>query len=256
MWRWFYYSEAITNEYGYYISKAKWNSIWIGNNIDYHIIFEGKNGNNEWTFSKTLFGALCLWTSWYDAGRHSPNGYSITFGSGSDSWGRCILNNAIYDYINYARRDGIALPPRKLDIASKNSNDFTSSAPLLKNHFNFSLVYGFGPVGAVAQVWGYNLLGWALPDLILRYNKDINQYNNMTAIVWHELTHASQLTRMIKEKNYLWASNYWSKNVYKQATNQINGGLHMEVKVVFFGKLLPYLRGGLISENKHLLENT
>ncbi len=210
---------------------------------DYHIIFDGQNDQNKWTFSKTLFGALCLSTSWYDAGYHSPNGYSVIFSNSADCWGRCVLNNAVYDYINYAKRDGIALPPQNLDIASKQSDNFTSSAPLLKNHFNFSLLYGFGPIGAAAEICGYTLFGWGLPDLILRYNKDMNRYNEMNAIVWHELTHASHLTRMTNERGYLWASNYWSKNVYKQASNEINNGDPYGSKGAIFWEIIALSEG-------------
>jgi len=46
----------------------------------------------------------------------------------------------------------------------------------------------------------------------------------MTSIVWHELTHASQLTRMKTDKNLLWASDYWSKVVYQQAKNELSAG--------------------------------
>ena len=46
----------------------------------------------------------------------------------------------------------------------------------------------------------------------------------MTSIVWYELTHASQLTRMKSDKNLLWASDYWSKVVYQQAKNELSAG--------------------------------
>lgn len=149
---------------------------------------------------------------------------ATTFYTNSDYWGKAVLNNAIYDYMNYATADGINLPPSSLDIANKESSDLMSSAPLLKNHFDVSLVYAVPYWGTIATFIGYNLFGWSFPDLILRYNKNLDDYNRITAIAWHELTHASQLQRMKREKNYLWASDYWSHVVLQEARNYINTG--------------------------------
>jgi hypothetical protein len=60
-----------------------------------------------------------------------------------------------------------------------------------------------------------------MPDLILRYNKDMDMYNRITATAWHELTHASQLRRMSSEKGYFWASDLWSHVVLQEAKNAI-----------------------------------
>lgn len=73
--------------------------------------------------------------------------------------------------------------------------------------------------GFIGQVYAYQLLGDAYPDLILRYKNDKTYYNTITSIVWHELTHSSQVKRMINEKDLVWASDYWSANVYQQASN-------------------------------------
>lgn len=220
MWRWFTYADARTDNNGYYFCNAKFNSIWIGNDIDYHIIFDGSNNTNSWTLNRSLFGALCLWTNYYGAGNHNPSGYTMTFDTDNDYWGKCVLNNAIYDYCDIARKDGISLPPNNLDIANKKSDDLTSSAPLLKNHINWSLVYAYPNFwGVIGQIYAYELLGDAYPDLILRYKNDKTYYNTITSIVWHELTHSSQIKRMINEKGILWASDYWSANVYQQASN-------------------------------------
>jgi hypothetical protein len=54
---------------------------------------------------------------------------------------------------------------------------------------------------------------------MLRYTKNLSDYNTINAVAWHELTHSSQVRRMISEKGLLWASDYWSANVYQQAAN-------------------------------------
>jgi hypothetical protein len=225
MWRWFSYAEARTDANGYYSCSTRFNSILVGNDIDYHIIFDGQNGSNNWTFNRSLFGTVCLWTNYYSAGPKHPSGYSMTFNTDNDYWGRCILNNAVYDYCNIARADGISLPPGNLEIANMRSDNLTSGAPLLNNHINFSLVYAYPNFwGVIAQLYAYQLLGQSYPDLILRFTNSLSDYDIITAIAWHELTHASQLRRMINEKGILWASDYWSANVYQQAKNTIENG--------------------------------
>jgi hypothetical protein len=148
----------------------------------------------------------------------------MTFYTNSDYWGKAVLHNAIYNYVTYARSDEISLPPGSLDIASEKNDDFTSSAPLLKNHVNISLFYASPFWGTLGTIYGYFLFGWAMPDLILRYNKDMNKYNEITAIAWHELTHASQLQRMQSEKGFFWASDYWSHVVLQEVKNYKNTG--------------------------------
>ena len=224
--RWFHYITMRTNSSGYYTSGSYYyyDDILIGNSANYDIYFDGVNGSNSWTFSKTLFGALCFWTSTYGLVSHSPNGHSMTFHTNSDYWGRAVLHNAIFDYVAYAVGDGVSRPPASLDIASEKSDNFTSSAPLLKNHVNISLFYASPVWGTLATIWGYSLLGWAMPDLILRYNKNLDSYNTITAIAWHELTHASQLQRMKSEKSASWASDQWSHVVLQEAKNYINTG--------------------------------
>ena len=200
----------------------------VRNNINYHIVFNGQNGNNSWDINKSIAGAVILWTNYYGAGKHSPNGMDLTFDTNSTSWGRCILNNAIYDYVNYAQQDGISPPPYHLDIAAALSSDLTSSAPLLKNHFNISLFYAYPNAwGILAELAYYDFFvsfPWAIPDLLLRYNKNMSDYNKITAIVWHELTHASQLQGMKHQKGFFWASDYWSQVVYREAKNDVDTG--------------------------------
>jgi hypothetical protein len=223
--RWFHTITMRTDASGYYRSTSDYyDDVLVWKNPQYEIIFDGANRDNSWTLSKTLFGALCLWTNSYGAGFHSADGHSMTFYTNSDYWGKAVLNNAVYDYVNYAWEDGIAFPPYYLDIANKNSNDPTSSAPLLNNHINLSLIYASPLWGPFATFYGYAVFGWGMPDLILRYDKTLSNYNTITAIAWHELTHASQLQRMKNEKSDSWASDYWSHVVLQEVRNSIDTG--------------------------------
>lgn len=221
MRRWFTWAYARTDANGYYSSNTRFNKVW-GNDICYTLFFDGQNGNNSWDFYWVWYFPYPISiTHSYGLGYHSPNGHSATFYTNSDYWGRCVLNNAFYDYINIARRDGIALPPSSLNVYTSLQDDLTASTPLLNNHFNFSLLKAYPNIlGLLGMLYQYAFsLGGAFPDIILRYNKDINKYNKITSTAWHELTHASQLQRLKSEKNYAWASDYWSANVYQQVNN-------------------------------------
>ncbi|MDR2423126.1 MAG: hypothetical protein LBD59_00190 [Prevotellaceae bacterium] len=223
--RWFHTITMRTNDIGYYSSqKDYYDDILVGNTSHYEVIFEGVNGSNSWAFNRTIAGAVCTKTASYGAGRHSPSGHSFTYYTNSDYWGKAVLNNAIYDYIDYAKRDGISLPPNTLDIANKQTNDLRSSAPLLKNHTDLALVYASPLWGTLATILGYKLFGGSFPDLILNYNKTLSDYNRIPAVGWHEMTHASQLQRMKSEKGYYWASDYWSNIVLREASNSVNTG--------------------------------
>jgi hypothetical protein len=114
-----------------------------------------------------------------------------------------------------------------LEIADKQSSDLESSAPLFRNHLDWTFFAVF-PIQTLRSIFG---IGGAFPDLILRYNKDLSKYNTYTALVWHELTHASQLQRMKSEKNDSWASNYWSAVVAKEIVGGYGskGGVNWEI---------------------------
>jgi hypothetical protein len=226
MWRWFTITDTRTNANGYYKSSHRFDKLWVWNDPYYYVIFDGYHSSygRSWDISKSIAGTVCLWDDSYSCGAHSPNGYSMTFYTNSSSWGKCVLNNAVYDYMAKASADGIALPPLKLEIACKNSTVFTSSAPMLRNHQNMSLFYAYPWTLGMLDLYGYVFFNWAMPDLILRYTNNINRYNEMITVVWHELTHASQVARMTSEKGKNWASTYWSKNVYRQAANSIATG--------------------------------
>jgi len=53
------------------------------------------------------------------------------------------------------------------------------------------------------------------------FNNILHTHHHSQANVRHELTHTSQVRRMLAEKGLLWASDYWSANVYQQASNTI-----------------------------------
>ena len=121
---------------GYYYCSERFNSLWIGNKINYSIVFVGQNKSNSWDLERTLFNYLALWDVKYNIGYNDPSGVNFTFDRKNDSWGRCILSNAIYDFCDIAQTEGLSLPPNKLIVASTGVEKTWKenfSAPLLTN---------------------------------------------------------------------------------------------------------------------------
>lgn len=225
MWRWFTRIEAITDNNGYYKSRTKLNKLLCTNNIQCYLQMVGQNGDNKWTMNLSIGGVLCLWNESYNLGSFSPDRNDFKISVNHKAWGKCLINKAIYDYIDIARENDLTLPPKQLKVAIHDKLR-SSSAPLLNNHLNMSFTSGanipidvlFGGVGEAAV---YFLLWWGLPDLMLCYEPNLGQYEKMVSTVWHELTHATHVQAMKNNKGVWFASKYWSNNVYQQAKNSM-----------------------------------
>jgi hypothetical protein len=224
MWRWFTSAETITDAFGNYYCNERFNSLWIGNQINYSIVFVGQNKSNSWDLERTLFNYLALWDVKYNIGYNDPSGVYFTFDRNNDSWGRCILNNAIYDFCDFAPTEGLSLPPNRLIIASTGVEKTwkeSFSAPLLTNIYTWQLglieLYASGYITPV----GVALLRTMYPDLVLSYPKapfkaedwsnedDVKNYNYTISSTWHELIHTAQFKRFEQEKGFWAASNYF-----------------------------------------------
>ena len=223
MWRWFTRIEAITDSNGYYRSKTKLNKLLCTNNIQCYLQMVGQNGQNQWTMNVSIGGALCLWNESYNLGSFHPDRNDFTISVNHKAWGKCLINKAIYDYIDIARANNLTLPPKQLKVAVFDKMR-SSSAPLLNNHLNMSFTAGAKNhldviLGGLGETVAYAMLWWGLPDLMLCYEPNLNLYERMISTVWHELTHATHVQAMINNKGIFFASKYWSNNVYQQAKN-------------------------------------
>lgn len=190
MRRWFTSVDARTTSSGYYSTSERFNSILTGNNISYKLVFDGKNMNNRWTLNRTIMGSVDLWTNTQDLGSHSPSGRTVTIRVSSGAWGRSVLSNAISDYCDIARIDGVALPPENLVVANRETDKQKSLFPRLKDR-------------------------WLLPDLMLYHAAGINNYNKIVANTLHELIFTSLFSSLLAEKGKSWTDTYWNE-VYEQ----------------------------------------
>ena len=214
--RYFTFYEMRTDANGKFYCNNSFGKDVIYPNVEYFVFFDGQNGSNFWRLCDNIAGAAILWTTGISIGVHSPDNYSMTFNTSSYFWGECVQHKALNDYMNIARTDGISLPPANLDIATLNSSNYTSSAPLFKNNIDVTnasiIAYFFIGVPVIA-------INGMLPDLILRYDNNMSNFQKITYFAWHELSHASMVQHIITDKGFKWGSDYWITNVYQQASN-------------------------------------
>lgn len=234
LFRWFRVDEVYTNEDGFYYDAKRWKQLWLTDDIHYMLVCRGQRLNNElyqntWTLKLTV----PLFPYWYNFGFRSAESYSAHIMSTSDPlWGRCVLNNAIYDYCNYAQLEGLTAPPYHLDILTAHvdkAHDWSASTPLLKNHLNISLLQipFWGPFLEFLYVGMSLVLYPLLPDMILKFgsnlnNEDYMMYMNNTP--FHELSHASHFQRICNQYGIIKASCYWSDIVAYEASHAITSG--------------------------------
>lgn len=232
LFRWFVTHDVYTDGNGQYYDRGRWKKLLLTDEICYTIKTEGRRNVtqvNEWNIKTSMIqGAVPLWTYGYNCGFHSSTGYSVDiYHSASTLWGRCVINNAIYDYCVYAENENLSLPPVRLNIASSSveeDNGWVSSCPLLQNHLNLSLL-DISYVGFYLEMLYIGMtpiLYPILPDLILKFEADLSCYNKTISIVWHELTHSSHFMRTVAEYGYTRASIHWSDVIAYEVNHTIN----------------------------------
>ncbi len=234
LFRWFTTHDVYTDGNGQYYDTNRWEKLCITDDIFYTIITSGKreiaNNINQWDINTSIIqGAISLWPYRYNCGFHSSSGYSVKFlNSSSNFWSKCIVNNAIYDYCVYAENEHLTLPPSYLSIATSDESDngWISSCPLLKNHINVSLmdIPFIGPFLEMFYLALSPIIYTIAPDLILKYSTDISDYDKMTSIIWHELTHSSHFQRTVFSSGLTEASYYWSEIISYEGEYYLNTG--------------------------------
>ncbi|OJV42929.1 MAG: hypothetical protein BGO29_07120 [Bacteroidales bacterium 36-12] len=186
--RYFTAYETRTDANGRFYFSAQFGQDAVFPNIEYFVFFDGQNGSNYWRLCDYISPSIPLWTTGISLGVHSPDTYSYTFTTSNYFWGECVQHCAINNYINTARNDAIALPAQHLDIISIKSSDYTKYDPVFKN----------------------KITGKGNPDLVLRYQNSLDDYKKISALTWHKLTNASQISRMLGIQGSGWTSNYWN----------------------------------------------
>ncbi len=248
MRRWFTSVDARTSSSGYYSTTERFNSILIGNNVEYNLVFDGRNSDNTWTLNKSILGSVSLYINSISLGNHSPAGLTIKIRETSGAWGRSVLSNAIYDYCNIARADGVALPPPNLDIANRNTDNSKLLFPEMSN-------------------------GWLAPNLMLYHKSGLSSYYSTVANTWHELIFTSLYNRLVSQMgshlaDATWNRFYnqfkdeWDEDLYDCSCARIEGmGSGVSQRAVLFDAWLNFRKADIIQRHlanyvNHTTQNT
>ncbi|OJV44870.1 MAG: hypothetical protein BGO29_08095 [Bacteroidales bacterium 36-12] len=237
---WFYWGHTYTDENGYYQASESYLLDPI-----HTIYFSGrtKNQQNSWDLDRVWLWGSCLWVQKHCLGEQSKDVYNATIDVTSDAWDACITNNAFYEYMTICDKEGLTRPPSHLQVALRVNLSGSSSAPLFQNHtntFTTSVLAGFftstfitGGSTAPATVVYIAFLN-SLPDILLSAG-NIEEYQNYGysrksslneyySTIWHELSHSSNLQRVISEKGYWTASDFWSQMIGTEVGHSVASG--------------------------------
>ncbi|MDR3328266.1 MAG: hypothetical protein LBT04_09200 [Prevotellaceae bacterium] len=225
IWRWYRADEVYTDGAGYFYDSKAWSGeAWANDYIGYKVIMKGKRKNNNWDF-KDKFVSTHSYKMGYCKLWESPH-FTLTH-SVSETWGRGVLSNAVYDFCLNAENTNMTLPPNNLRIASWYKSGLGSiSTPLLQH--GVTLGFPIGNARSFGAMWLYQFLGpivyfcgWQ-PAMIVVFDDNIGNYERMITSMWHELSHASHFTCIHNNFDAQTAVNYWNYVVYYESDHGLN----------------------------------
>lgn len=180
------FDDDYTDQNGYYEMRKKYSS-----NIRYRLVFK-----NEKDFSIGL-NLVLVSASVSTLGKADASGINMTVTKNSDDklFRRCVVNNAVYDYINScSAKDGIYVSPPPADLRIWIFHSLRASSAVMMRHgavLDSKLFKNF--LGEYA-----GLVKYFLPDLTIGV-KGANDYCEIYSTTCHELAHASHFTTVGKE---------------------------------------------------------
>lgn len=196
------FATAYTDRDGYYTMNKEFSS-----KIRYRIVFK-----NERNFALGL-NLILVPASVSTLGKAEPDGISMTITRDSDEklFRRCVVNNAVYDYIGRCdKKDmNIGEPPKDLRIWLLSKLE-PSSTPMIHQGAVVShpLIAGFlGPYALLVKLFA--------PDITLGMSGK-NDYKSIYSTVNHELAHASHYAKV--------GNDYWNKYVEYILTSFVSSG--------------------------------
>lgn len=177
-----------TDRDGYYQMEKSYSS-----NLRYRLIFRNEKG-----FS-IGFNLILVPASVSTLGKSGPEGVNMTVTEESDDklFRRCVVNNAVYDYISRCNDEdlGISPPPQGLRLWILNSLE-ASSAVMMRHGavLKSDLIHSFlGRYAALIELF--------MPDITIG-TKGLDSYESIYSATSHELAHASHFTAV--------GTDYWN----------------------------------------------
>ena len=185
------YDDTHTDKNGYFEMSKKFNS-----DIRYRLIFDNKE-----KFS-IGFNFVLVPASVSTLGTASPSGIKMTVTKDSEEklYKRCVVNNAVYDYIHRCSASDLDVAPPPSGLRIWIFHNLAASSAVMLHHGAFldnKLIKTFlGEYAGLVKVF--------LPDLTIGV-KNSDEYGEIYSTTCHELAHASHFAS-VKE-------DYWDKYI-------------------------------------------
>ena len=183
------YDDAYTDKDGYYEMSKKFNV-----ELKYRMIFDNKKD-----FS-IGFNLVLVPASVSALGKAPAAGLTMTVTKDSEDklYKRCVVNNAIYDYIQRCSRNDLNIDPPPVGLRIWLFHDLKSSSPVMMRQGavvdNTIFKTFLGEYAGLIKVF--------LPDITLGV-KEVEEYRDIYSLTLHELAHTSHFQRV--------GVDYWDK---------------------------------------------
>lgn len=196
------FDDAYTDENGYYTMKKKFSA-----DLRYRLVFKNQKG---FAIGVNL---ILVPASVSTLGKSSPEGVNMTVTDQSEDklFKRCVVNNAIYDYIERCSESDMDITPPPSDLRVWLFHSMRASSAVMLHHgavVDSDLFKKF--LGDFAA-----LVKFLLPDITIG-TKDEETYADLYSTTCHELAHASHYAEVGRE--------YWEDYIYYILESFIKSG--------------------------------
>ena len=185
------FSTTYTDRDGYYTIPKKYSS-----NPRYRLVFKNASG---FAIGVNL---ILLPASVSTLGTGSPEGKDVTITADSDRklFSRCVVNNAVYDYINRCGEGDMAIAPPPSGLRLWIFQDVENSSAVMMHH---GAIVDMDALGDFLKGCGW-LIKLFAPDLTIGV-KGHADYSSIYSSTMHELAHCSHYARV--------GNNYWDRYI-------------------------------------------
>lgn len=196
------FCHCYTDRDGYYQMDKSYAS-----NLRYRLVFK-----NELGFS-IGFNMVLVPASVSTLGKAGPEGVNMTVTEESDDklFKRCVVNNAVYDYISRCNIDDLRIAPPPSSLRLWIFHSMEAGSAIMLHHgavLRSDLVKSF--LGKYSGI-----LEYFLPDITIGA-KAYDSYQEIYSATVHELAHASHFSRTGTE--------YWDKYIRYVIESYVNSG--------------------------------
>ena len=182
---------AYTDRDGYYVMNKEFSA-----NLRYRLVFKNSKG------FAIGFNLVLVPASVSALGKAGPSGVNMTVTEESEKklFKRCVVNNAVYDYLSRCASDdlNIAAPPADLRIWL--FHNMKMSSAVMMHH---GAVVEHDKIGELLGMFA-PLIEYFAPDITIGVG-DKDEYRQIYSTTCHELAHASHFCKVGTE--------YWNKYI-------------------------------------------